>query len=422
VIAYLECSTGISGDKFLAALIDAGFPPERLRALLEPLGIAPGQVLVERVVSRGLAATSVRLAEHAGSEPIGTSPMARNATDLRELIAAARLADPVRGGALRALDLLLAAEAHVHGVDVADVHLHEVGALDTILDIVGVAAGLAELGIDELTCSPIAVGSGTVDTAHGLMPVPTPATAQLLLGAPTTTGPQRADGGGAGELTTPTGAALLRAFATGFGNAPGMTAEKVGYGAGTRDPGFPNVARITIGRRLQASARGQDGTRGDLVGSAAGEGVTTESVVVLETNIDHLTPEQLAHVAEELMSDGALDVWQTPVVMKKGRAAVSLSVMTEPKAADALASRMHELTGTLGVRRSELSRSVLARERHTVNSRYGPVRVKVARVGGMDVRRPEHEDLARIARATGHSLLEISAHIAEDVAEGVFLE
>ena len=237
---------------------------------------------------------------------------------------------------------LAVAEADVHGVSVDEVHFHEIGALDTLLDVVGVATGLAALGVEQLTVTPIAVGEGTIETEHGTLPVPAPATAGLLLGVPVDPGPRRADGQPAGELTTPTGAALVSVFATGYGPMPAMSPTSIGYGAGTRDLGFPNVTRIVLGEAMKLAGPARVATAG----------LAVETVTLLETNIDHLSAEQLAFCAEELLAAGALDVWQTPVVMKKGRAAVALSVMCAPADAERLAVRVHSVTGTLGVRRS----------------------------------------------------------------------
>ncbi len=410
MIAHLDCSTGISGDKFLGALIDAGFDRDRLIAAMGQLGIPSEDVLIERTTSCSIESVTVRLS----SEADDTVPPVRHLAEIRDLIAKAGLADAVAERALSVFQLLAESESRVHGVGVEEVQFHEIGAVDTILDVVGVALGLADLGIDHLVCTPIAVGAGTVTCSHGVLPIPAPATAQLLLGVPTVPGPSLANNQPAGELTTPTGAALIRTFASAFGPLPPMVPSAIGYGAGARDLGFPNVARIVIGQSADLGV--------GVVGSDESEMARSEVVTVLETNIDHLTSEQLAFAAEELLNDGALDVWQTPIVMKKGRAAVSLSVLCEPSAADTLASRVHELTGTLGVRRSDVTRTVVPREERTASTRYGPVRVKVAQLGGEERPRPEHEEIARIARETGRSIFEISENIADDVADGVFLE
>jgi uncharacterized protein (TIGR00299 family) protein len=250
-----------------------------------------------------------------------------------------------------------------------------------VLDIVGVVAGLDALGISDLICSTVATGGGTVVTDHGLLPVPAPATALLLLGVPTEHGPTAAGGSPLGELTTPTGAALVRVLASGFGTAPPMTPHSIGYGAGTRDIGVANVARLTVGEPPPAAIA-----------------LETERVTLLETNLDHLAPEQASFVVDELLAEGALDAWLTPIVMKKARAAVLLSVLALSEVADETAERIVQLTGTLGVRRSDIDRSIAEREIVEVDTAWGPA---CAKIGGGLVR-PEHDDVARIAAE--HSL------------------
>jgi uncharacterized protein (TIGR00299 family) protein len=274
----------------------------------------------------------------------------------------------VRQHALATFEAIAVAEAAAHGTDVERVHFHEVGALDSIADVVGVCAGVDALGITALTATPVAVGSGTVTTSHGVLPVPAPATARLLEGIPTTPGET------AGELTTPTGAALVRVLVSGYGPAPAMVVRASGYGAGTRDIGMPNVCRLLLGDATATEAT---------------------SVALLETNIDHLPAEELAFVAQTLLDEGALDAWQTPIVMKKGRSAVMLSVLVPASDAVALSERIIELTGSLGVRRELLERTVATRESRVVETPWGPAHVKIA-AGRV---RPEHDDIARIASA-----------------------
>ena len=367
MIGYLDCSTGVSGDKFLGALLDLGeasgdFTAAHLRAIVALL--APeARVDVEHISSHGIAAVGVRVTA-------AEQPAHRHWPDIRAMLGSAELPDAVRRDALAVFEALAVAESTAHGTDIERVHFHEVGALDSIADVVGVCAGVHALGLTELTASPIATGSGTVATSHGILPVPAPATATLLLGIPTVAGPVDT------ELTTPTGAALVRVLVTSFGPAPAMRATAHGYGAGTRDIGTPNVCRLTLGEPLGALTE------------------PLERVVLLETNIDHLPAEELAFAAEELLGEGALDVWQTPIVMKKGRSAVMLSVLAPETAADAFARRIIELTGSLGVRRELLERTVASREGRTIDSPWGSARVKV----GAGRIRPEHDDVARIAR------------------------
>ncbi|MBA4370379.1 MAG: TIGR00299 family protein [Coriobacteriaceae bacterium] len=393
VIGWLDCGTGISGDKFLGALLDAGsvcggFTAEDLRALAATL--APEAVVsVERVRSCGIAAVGVRV-------EAGDQPPPRTWASVRSQLEAADLPAPVRTRALRAFEELALAEAHVHGVDPDDVHFHEVGALDSIVDVVGVCAGLHALGVEFLVASPVAVGSGTVETSHGRLTVPAPATAALLVDVPIVPGPPGPDGSPAGELTTPTGAALVRACADGFGAAPPMVPRLIGYGAGTRDIGSPNVCRIIIGDPGPAQPA-----------------LTAEEVVLLETNVDHVSPEALSFAAEQLLAEGALDVWVTPIVMKKGRSAATLSVLAGTRVAQETAARVVALTGTLGVRSTPQPRYVAERAVHEVASPWGPVRVK----SGAGRLRPEHDDVARIAAATDRTYDEVARTLTRLAAE-----
>lgn len=385
MIGYLDCSTGVSGDKFLGALLDVGtqsgdFTADDLHAIVARL--APeAVVVVERVLSRGVTATGIRVTASLDAEP-----HSRTWADIRTLIENAELPAPVRTTSLAAFEALAVAEAGAHGTDVDRVHFHEVGAIDSIVDMVGACAGVHALGIDRLVVSAVAVGSGTVETSHGTLAVPAPATAALLVGIPILAGPAT------GELTTPTGAALLCALADEYGPLPALTVQRIGTGAGTRDIGCPNVCRLSLGS--PASGSRTDALLGDDVATF---GLTQEAVTVLETNIDHLSAEELAFAAEELLASGALDVWQTPIVMKKGRLAVMLSVLTDEPSAAATVARIMKLTGTLGVRVSARQRYVAPRDIITVATPWGPVRAKV----GSGRVRPEHEDVARVARETG---------------------
>jgi uncharacterized protein (TIGR00299 family) protein len=381
VIGYLDCSTGVSGDKFLGALLDVGSADGRFTA--GDLGriaaeLAPeARVAVDRVDSHGLSAIGVRVS---ASE----EPHARTWADIRALLGGSGLPEPVRERAMDAFAALAKAEAAVHGTAADDVHFHEVGAIDSIVDIVGVCAGLQALGIDQLICSPVAVGSGSVETSHGTLPVPAPATARLLRGVPIVSGP--ADG----ELTTPTGAALLAAFCAQFSSMPPLRIGRIGYGAGTRDIGSPNVCRIILAEETVDDA---------VVPSA----LSAEIVALLETNLDHLAPEELAFACEELLAAGALDVWQTPIVMKKGRSAAMLSVLAAEEDAVRLTERVSELTGSLGVRVTFTERRVAPRAILQVDTEWGVVPIK----SGAGRLRPEHEDVARIARESGLPYAEV---------------
>lgn len=403
-IGYLDCSTGVSGDKFLGALLDAGarddaFTTAHLQHVLAEL--APeARAVVSEVNSHGLAARSVRV--EAASQPAH-----RHWADIQSLLSGAELPQQVRDSAYLAFELLADVEARAHGCPIENVHFHEVGALDSILDVVGTCLGVHLLGIDELHCSAIATGWGTVPTSHGLLPVPAPATATLLEGVPTTAGAPLPSGESPGELTTPTGAALVRAVADHFGPPPAFTPELIGYGAGTRDIGSPNVCRMTIGVAAP---------RIDLA---------TQSVWLLETNCDHLSPEALASAARQLLDEGAADVWTSPIVMKKGRSAVTLSVLVHnanlgaPEAVSAAAAAQHfserivALTGALGVRVTPIERLIAYREEHTIDTQYGAVRVKVGPVGAASRFRPEADDVARVARQTARNFADVERELAE---------
>lgn len=384
MIGHLDCSTGVSGDKFLGALLDAGESSGRFRSAdLDALvrSLAPeARVVVERTTSRGIAARSVRV----GSSE---SESHRHLADIEHLLDASALPAAAKERARSTFRRLASAEAEIHATGITSVHFHEVGALDSILDIVGVCAGMEALGIEQLVATPVAVGGGTVSAAHGLLPVPAPATAALLFGAPIVPGPH------ASELTTPTGAALLGSCVDSYGTCPPMTLKVAGYGAGTRDIGVPNVCRLLLGEPAEKPLAE----------------LSAQDVTVLETNVDHLSPEHVAFIAEVLLAQGAADVWTSPIVMKKGRSAAMLSVLVERAAADATAARVIELTGSLGVRRLDLERFVAVREIVEVPTPYGTVRVK----SGAGRLRPEHDDIARIAREHGRTYGTVSKELEE---------
>ncbi len=387
MIGYLDCSTGVSGDKFLAAVLDVGtqvgaFTADDLARTTAALAPEAGIRVTPRS-SHGITALGVEVdsMDTVGHRTWGT---------VRSLLESAELPAPVLKQAVHAFQLLAEAEAAVHGCAVDDVHFHEVGALDSIVDVVGVCAGVHALGIDSLHCSAVATGWGTVASSHGALPVPAPATERLLRGVPCVPGPSGPDGVAPGELTTPTGAALVQTLMSSFGAPPAFTPSVAGYGAGTRDICHPNVCRLTVGDVL-----------------AAADDSAVEQVVLLETNLDHLAPEAIGHATEEVLCAGALDVWQTPVVMKKQRAAVVLSVLARPDDEPRLTALVGTLTGTLGIRRTEMTRTVSAREIVTFDTPHGPARAKV----GAGTIRPEHDDVARISRETGAPYAQVRAEL-----------
>lgn len=384
MIAYLDCSTGISGDKFLGALLDAGFSVEALREGLQPLGLAEAVTVIERR-SHGIVGVGIEVADVPRAET-------RTWVGIRSLLAGASLPGAVQRRATSALEALARAEATVHGVPLGEVHFHEIGAADTIVDVVGTALGLHALGIESLVSSPVVVGFGTVSTSHGILPVPAPATALLLEGVHAVGGRIQS------ELTTPTGAALVREFVTGYGPLPGMVVRHVGTGVGTRDIGQPNIARILIGEA-----------------NAADRPADAEEVVVLQSNIDHMSPEHAAHAALRLLEAGALDVWQTPIVMKKGRAALTLSVLATPESAPALAALTIVETGTLGVRVDPTVRYIAPRETRVLPTSFGDVRFKLWSDERGEHVRAEYDDASRVARERGLPIAEV-AQVLEDQA------
>ncbi|MFY9939384.1 MAG: nickel pincer cofactor biosynthesis protein LarC [Silvibacterium sp.] len=415
-IGYLECFAGISGDMLLGALVDAGVSTELLQQTAGALKI--GAELDTRSVDRsGIRSTKVdvkvagKLAEamehdhnhshdHDGHghahdhshEQDHSRPHShgRSWRQIRELIVHSDLREDAKALALRTFELLAQAEAKIHGMPVEEAHFHEVGSVDAIVDIVCGAVGLCSLNVDCWYASPINTGSGFIDCAHGRFPVPAPATAELLKGVPTyAAGPKK-------ELITPTGAALLRALGCSFGEAPGMVAEAIGYGAGTRNPErFPNVLRLTIGESTVTDAN-------------------QDRVTVLECAIDDATPQVLAYAMELALENGALDAMAAAVTMKKGRLGALLTVLAKPEDAAAIEALLFRETTTLGIRRRSEERVILDRSFVTVETAFGRIRVKVASRGGEQRNAmPEYEDCRRAAREHGAPLkLVIEAALA----------
>ena len=372
-IAILDPFSGISGDMTLGALLGVGLDPEWLRALPERLGLADVTVDI-RVVLRGeLVCWKVDFR-------IPPQPHGRHITQIRELVARSAAPEHVRAKADAAFWAIAEAEGAIHGLPPEEVHLHEVGAVDAILDVVGVVWGMAELGIEQVRCGVLRIGDGTVRAAHGLLPVPAPATLKLLEGHQVSPGPE-----GAGELVTPTGAALVRVLSS--GPPPALfTPVASGFGAGTKDfQGRANALRIIL-----ADVRDE--------GLAHGR----EAVTVLTCDVDDMSPEYLAGAAERARAAGALDVTLLPTTMKKGRAGTRLEVLCRPVDAERLEQLLLAETTSIGVRRTEVTRVVLPRSEVCVEVLGHDVRVKVATLSDASVRaKPEYDDVQRIALATG---------------------
>jgi hypothetical protein len=378
-IAYLDCFSGISGDMLLGAVADAGAAPQELNAQLARLGLSGVTVRFEKCRRTGIAATKA----HVEAPP---ERRHRRLPHIETMIREAQLAPRVEERALAVFRRLGEVEAAVHQVPIEKVHFHEVGAVDSIVDVVGSCIGFELLGIDEVQCSPLNLGSGTVETEHGTLPVPAPATAALLHGRPVySRGP-------AVELTTPTGAAIASTLASRFGPLPALSLQATGYGAGSKDfPAHANVVRILLGEPSGASE--------------------AASIAVIEANIDDLSPQVLGYAAERLLERGALDVTISPLLMKKGRPGSLLRVLARPEDQEILARLVFEETSTLGLRLYRAERRVQARSTVEVRTPYGPVRVKVSETGSFA---PEYEDCRRLAEQTGTPLKQIfaAAHAA----------
>src|SRR5216684_1490652 len=428
-IAYLDCFSGISGDMLLGALVDAGVPAKLFEDTTAALNIG-ARLEISRVNRSGIGATKVdifvngekelprevfaeqqsrahkhehdhghehahkhgpehvELREHnysqsghegtrAGAPAPHSHEHGRTPSEIREIINRASISDGAKRTAIAIFEALGAAEAKVHNTKIDKVHFHEVGAVDAMVDIICSAVGAEALGVDEIVCSPLNVGGGTVKCAHGLLPVPVPATVELLKGVPVYSSGLQV------ELVTPTGAAIAKTLAKRFAPFPAMTIEKSGYGAGTRDfSGHANVLRLTIGE-----------SQTEFAGN-----ISSETISVLEANLDDLNPQVFGYVVDRLLEEGALDTFALPVQMKKNRPGMLLTVLSRPEDASRLTRIIFTETTTLGVRRREEQRQALARKWITVVTRWGEVRLKVASLNGAVTNyAPEYEDCRKLA-------------------------
>ena len=368
-LAYFDCFSGISGDMTLGALVDAGLDPGHLRTELERLRVPGWQLTAEKVWKNGMAATHVKV-------HVEDHQKHRSLTDILGILRDSQLAQSVRDWSMQMFQKLGAAEAQVHDVPLDKIHFHEVGAVDAIIDIVGTCVGFAALGIDKFACSPLNVGGGTAKMAHGILPVPAPATAALLQGKPTySNGVQR-------ELVTPTGAAIVATLCDSFGPQPPMTVASIGYGAGTADlEGQPNVLRIMVGEAAEKVVPGYD-----------------EEIAVIEANLDDMNPQIYGYVLEKALAAGALDVYTTPVQMKKNRPGTLLTILCNPQDTNTLMSLIFAETTTFGVRTYRAQRRTLPRESVSVSTPYGDVRIKLSRVNGRILHvAPEYDDCRKLA-------------------------
>ena len=429
-IAYLDCCSGISGDMFLGALVDAGVSPKLLEDTVEALDIG-ARLEISRVQRGGISATKVDVYsngekdlprevfqeqrghnhahEHAHDRGHAHShehkhdhEHARGLNEIREIIGKAAISCTSKATAIRIFETLGEAEAEIHNMPIEEVHFHEVGAVDALVDIVCAVVGAESLAVEEWVCSPLNVGGGTVKCAHGTLPVPAPATLKLLRDAPVySSGPQV-------ELVTPTGAAIVKTLSSRFSPFPAMKIEKAGYGAGTRDfPEHPNVLRLTIGEALLPD------------GASKSSSASNDSITVLEANLDDLSPQVLAYAMERLLAEGALDVFSVPVQMKKGRPGALLTVLAKMEDANRLAKLIFAETTTLGVRRREEQRQTLSRRWENVDTTWGPVRVKIASMNGsISNYAPEFEDCRKLAETHHVPLKQVMEEAVRAYASG----
>jgi uncharacterized protein (TIGR00299 family) protein len=378
-IAYFDCFAGISGDMILGALVDAGLDADELRRGLRGLGLSEYELQARRVHKGAMGATSVSVVVR-GEVP------ERKLADIEEIIENSDLDSSVKEQSLTIFRRLIEVESRIHGADPREVHLHEVGGTDAIVDVVGSLLGLKLLGVEKVYSSRLPLGHGFVRCAHGLLPLPAPATLELLKGVPVVQHDVE------GELVTPTGAAILTSLADEYGPLPEMVVERIGYGAGKRDFPFPNLLRLLIGTPSTMSGLGM------------------EEVVLLETNLDDMNPELYDHVMDQLFEAGALDVFLQPFQGKKNRPGVLLSVLCQPLAVDTLSSIIFAETTTLGLRQTTMNRRCLERQTVEVDTPYGRVRVKVAETGGQILNlSPEYEDCRRLAGEKDKPLKEVYA-------------
>jgi uncharacterized protein (TIGR00299 family) protein len=378
-VAYFDCFSGVSGDMILGALIDAGLDAETLRQNLAGLHLSEYELKASRTQKGAIEATDVQVVVH-------NDVPERKLADIEGVIADSDLPEDIKQASAAIFRRLIGIEATIHGANPEDVHLHEVGATDAIVDVVGSLLGLKLLGVEEVYASRLPLGHGFVRCAHGLLPLPAPATVELLRGVPVIHLDVE------GELVTPTGAAILTGVVKGFGQFPEMTVDTVGYGAGKSDFEFPNLLRIFVGSTTQEIAR------------------PTEQVVLLETNLDDMNPELFDHTMQTLYKAGALDVFLQTFHGKKNRPGVLLSVLCHPHQVQHLSRIIFAETTTLGIRYKTMDRVYLDRETARVETPHGQLRIKVGKLGGEVVNlSPEYEDCRRLALESGKPLKEVYA-------------
>lgn len=387
-IAYFDCSSGISGDMCLGALIDAGVPVAKLENELRKIPIKGYKLKVKRVKRSGFAATKADVIQKAAHESHITEH--RKWKDVERTIRTSSLPDEIKQKGLSIFRRLFTAEAKVHGETFDAAHLHELGAVDSIVDILGTVIGLKLLGIEKVYSSGVNTGGGSVRTKHGILPVPAPATAELLKGIPV-----YSDGINY-ELTTPTGAVILKEISSSFGTIPDMVIEKIGIGAGNKDfKDKPNVLRILIGQSKEQSAESRE-----------------QKVAVIETTIDDMNPQIYEYAMEKLFKAGALDIYLTQLIMKKGRPGIKLTVLCNSNEKEKMMKIIFEETTTIGLRFYEAGRQTLEREIKEINSALGKVKVKISKLGSRIIKTtPEYEDCKKLAKKLNMPLIEVMKRV-----------
>jgi uncharacterized protein (TIGR00299 family) protein len=379
-IAYFDCFAGASGDMILGALMDAGLSPETLKTELAKLDLTHYDLELKKVVKRGLGGSQAVVIvdqEHHHHH--------RHLSHIEEIIKTSTLDELVKQKSVQIFRRLAEAEAKVHRTTIENIHFHEVGAMDAIIDVVGAVAGLKAMGIQKIYCSPLHLGTGTVECAHGTLPVPAPATAELVKGFPVYST------GVPGELLTPTGAAILTTLASDFGPMPAMSVECLGYGAGTADPPIPNLLRVSIGETAENVADCE-----------------MEQVAVIETNIDDMNPQMYDYLIQKILKMGAMDIYLSPVQMKKNRAGTLLTIICQPQRVDEFSDFLLRETTTIGLRWRIDNRIKAHRTIQAIKTQYGPINFKVAKIGHRTINvAPEYEDCKRAALESGIPLKQV---------------
>jgi uncharacterized protein (TIGR00299 family) protein len=363
--AYFNCFSGISGDMVLAVLLDLGWPVKELERELNKLDLSNYRVEAKKVAKQGIISTRIKIR-------IKEEKKERTLKDILSILDKSKLEEEIKERSQAIFIRLASVEAKIHGKSMQEVHFHELGGLDTIIDVVGAVAGMKYLGIEKVYSSPLPLGKGFVECSHGTLPVPAPATLELLKGVPVYGSNIEA------ELVTPTGAAIITTLAENFGQMPPMKIDNIGYGAGQRDLPIPNLLRVWLG--ILKDAYQQD------------------VVSLIQTNIDDMNPEFYEHIADRLFSEGALDVFLTPIQMKRTRPATMLSVITDEEKTEKMLELIFDETTTLGVRISEIKRRKLNREKRKILTKYGKIEVKIGKLDGLVKNvSPSYEECRKIA-------------------------